>query len=101
MQPHFFSIPVRLRGESHKRDSFLYAGFKIKKGNGDCVQNNEMEGKKMTIRESLELREKEYLSPYAAFSMDSRGRRRMEEPCDIRPVFQRDRGFYIVNRSGV
>ena len=99
MQPHFFSIPVRLRGESHKRDSFLYAGFKIKKGNGDCVQNNEMEGKKMTIRESLELREKEYLSPYAAFSMDSRGRRRMEEPCDIRPVFQRDRDRILHSKS--
>ena len=42
----------------------------------------------MTIRESLELREKEYLSPLAAFSMDSRGRQRAEEPCDIRPVFQ-------------
>lgn len=53
----------------------------------------------MTIRESLELREKEYLSPYAAFSMDSKGRRRPEEPCDIRPVFQRDRDRILHSKS--
>lgn len=45
----------------------------------------------MTIRESMELWEKEYLSPYASLSMNSKGRGREEEPCDIRPVFQRDR----------
>lgn len=45
----------------------------------------------MTIREQLELREIEYLSPYAALSKDSRGRKREEPECDIRPVFQRDR----------
>lgn len=45
----------------------------------------------MTIREQLELREIEYLSPYATLSKDSRGRERAEEECDIRPVFQRDR----------
>ncbi|MCI8637769.1 MAG: deoxyguanosinetriphosphate triphosphohydrolase [Coprococcus sp.] len=45
----------------------------------------------MTIREQLEQREKEYLSPYAVLSAQSRGRKREEEPCDIRPVFQRDR----------
>ena len=45
----------------------------------------------MTIREQLEQREIEYLSPYASFSKDSRGRKREEEPCDIRPVYQRDR----------
>lgn len=45
----------------------------------------------MTIREQLELREIEYLSPYATLSKDSRGRDRAEEECDIRPVFQRDR----------
>ncbi len=53
----------------------------------------------MTIRESLELREKEYLSPYAVFSMDSKGRRRPEEPCDIRPVFQRDRDRILHSKS--
>lgn len=45
----------------------------------------------MTIREQLEEREKEYLSPYAKLSAESKGRDREEEQCDIRPVFQRDR----------
>lgn len=45
----------------------------------------------MTIREQLELWEKDYLSPYATLSMHSKGREREEEQCDIRPVFQRDR----------
>lgn len=45
----------------------------------------------MTIREQLELWEKDYLSPYATLSMYSKGRAREEEQCDIRPVFQRDR----------
>ncbi|MCD8327009.1 MAG: deoxyguanosinetriphosphate triphosphohydrolase [Lachnospiraceae bacterium] len=44
-----------------------------------------------SIRERLEQREKEYLSPYASLSCESRGRERPEEPCDIRPVYQRDR----------
>lgn len=43
----------------------------------------------MMIREQLELRETEILSPYASFSRESRGREREEEECDIRPVFQR------------
>ena len=45
----------------------------------------------MTIREQTENWDKEYLSPYAAFSGNSRGRDREEPPCDIRPVYQRDR----------
>lgn len=45
----------------------------------------------MTIRERLEENEKEILSPYATLSVNSRGRLREEEQCDIRPVFQRDR----------
>ena len=45
----------------------------------------------MTIREQLELREVEYLSPYATLSKDTKGRKHEEEPCDIRPAFQRDR----------
>lgn len=53
----------------------------------------------MTIREMLERREKEYLSPYAAFSMDSKGRLKEEEPCDIRPVFQRDRDRILHSKS--
>lgn len=45
----------------------------------------------MMIREQLEKWEQEYLSPYATLSMNSKGRERIEEQCDIRPVFQRDR----------
>lgn len=45
----------------------------------------------MNIREELEEREKEYLSPYASLSGKSKGRKRAEPECDIRPVFQRDR----------
>ncbi len=45
----------------------------------------------MTIREQLELREREYLSPFAALSENSRGRDVDEPQCDIRPVYQRDR----------
>lgn len=53
----------------------------------------------MTIRENLEQWEKEYLSPYAALSMNSKGRAKMEPQCDIRPVFQRDRDRIIHSKS--
>lgn len=49
----------------------------------------------MTIRESMEQWEEEYLSPYAAKSRNSKGRSKPEEQCDIRPVFQRDRDRII------
>lgn len=45
----------------------------------------------MTIREELEKMERETLSPFAALSVNSKGRDIPEEPCDVRPVFQRDR----------
>lgn len=53
----------------------------------------------MTIRESLEQMEKEYLSPYASLSMNSRGRLTPEEQCDIRPVYQRDRDRILHSKS--
>ena len=52
-----------------------------------------------TIRETLEQWEKEYLSPYATLSMNSKGRLRDEEQCDIRPVFQRDRDRILHSKS--
>src|SRR6478736_4558496 len=53
----------------------------------------------MTIREQLEARERECLSPRAAFSANSRGRVR-DEPLDpIRPVFQRDRDRIIHSKA--
>ena len=45
----------------------------------------------MTIRERMERMEHEMLSPYAALSENSKGRDYPEAPCDIRPVYQRDR----------
>ncbi len=45
----------------------------------------------MNIREMREAWEARYLSPYASLSRDTRGRDVWEEPCDIRPVYQRDR----------
>ncbi len=45
----------------------------------------------MTIRESTETWEAQWLSPYASLSRNSRGREKDEPECDIRPVYQRDR----------
>ena len=53
----------------------------------------------MLIREKLEQWEKDSLSPYASLSMNSRGRQREEEPCDIRPVYQRDRDRILHSKS--
>ncbi len=53
----------------------------------------------MKIRENLENRERLNLSPYATLSMNSRGREVDEEPCDIRPCFQRDRDRILYSKS--
>ncbi|NBH32513.1 deoxyguanosinetriphosphate triphosphohydrolase [Clostridiaceae bacterium] len=45
----------------------------------------------MTIREVQEAWEAQYLSPYAALSQNTKGRREPEALCDIRPEYQRDR----------
>lgn len=50
-----------------------------------------IENMSMLIRKKLEQWEKDYLSPYACLSMNTKGRVREEEQCDIRPVYQRDR----------
>ncbi len=44
----------------------------------------------MTVRETLEQRERSYLSPYAAFS-ENAVRNREDEKCPLRTEFQRDR----------
>lgn len=49
----------------------------------------------MNIRESRELWEKQYLSPFASLSADTKGREIPEELCDIRPEYQRDRDRMI------
>ncbi len=53
----------------------------------------------MTIREELEKREHDILSEYAAFSDESQGRDIYEEPCDLRPVYQRDRDRILHSKS--
>lgn len=49
----------------------------------------------MDIRERIEKEEREILSPYAALSAETKGRRIPEEPCVIRTAFQRDRDRII------
>ncbi|WAJ25813.1 deoxyguanosinetriphosphate triphosphohydrolase [Lacrimispora xylanolytica] len=49
----------------------------------------------MNIRESTEQWEEAYLSPYASLSKNTRGRERMEDSCDIRTAYQRDRDRII------
>lgn len=53
----------------------------------------------MTIREKAEQREEEYYSKYASLSKDSKGRDVQEPPCDIRPVYQRDRDRILHSKS--
>lgn len=53
----------------------------------------------MTLREEFELREHNIFSPYAAFSDMSQGRDRYEEPCDLRPVYQRDRDRILHSKA--
>ena len=53
----------------------------------------------MTIREQIQEMEKESLSPYAALSVNSKGRDREEEECDLRPVYTRDRDRILHSKS--
>jgi len=53
----------------------------------------------LTIREQVENREYEYLSPYAAFSKASKGRDKEEVECNIRPIYQRDRDRILHSKS--
>ncbi|MGE0443839.1 MAG: deoxyguanosinetriphosphate triphosphohydrolase [Vicinamibacterales bacterium] len=52
-----------------------------------------------SIREALEQRERETLSPHAAKSADSRGRLRPEPEDDVRPAFQHDRDRIIHSKA--
>jgi len=54
---------------------------------------------KMTIRQHEEERERAELAPYACLSANSRGRKREEEPCDIRTCFIRDRDRILHSKS--
>ena len=53
----------------------------------------------MKIREQIEQREKQNLSPFASLASDSKGRKVFEEKCDIRTEFQRDRDRIIHSKA--
>lgn len=53
----------------------------------------------MNTRQKQEMREHHFLSKYAAFSDESLGRDVFEEPCDIRPIYQRDRDKIIHSKA--
>jgi dGTPase len=53
----------------------------------------------MTIREAIEERERQYLSPWAARSGESRGRKRPEAECALRTAYQRDRDRIIHSKA--
>ncbi len=53
----------------------------------------------MNLREQYELREKELLSEKAVLSVNSLGREREEEKCEMRTDFQRDRDRIIHSKS--
>ena len=53
----------------------------------------------MKIREQIEQREKEILSPFASLASNSKGRKIFEEKCDIRTEFQRDRDRIIHSKA--
>ena len=65
----------------------------------DTIINNVKGGILMTIREQLEQRELQYLSPYATKSSETLGRTKEEAECDLRPVFQRDRDRILHSKS--
>ena len=49
----------------------------------------------MEIRKMQEEWEVAYLSPYASLSINTKGRARPEEECDVRTCYQRDRDRII------
>lgn len=53
----------------------------------------------LTIREQLEEIEAKVLSPHATLSRETKGRLVPEEPCPIRPAFQRDRDRIIHSKA--
>lgn len=54
---------------------------------------------RLNIRQKQEMREHDSLSSYASFSDCSLGRDFQEEPCDIRPIYQRDRDRILHSKA--
>ncbi len=53
----------------------------------------------MTIREETEAIERKFLSPLAVMSQNSKGRKKFEEPDEVRTCFQRDRDRIIHSKA--
>ncbi len=53
----------------------------------------------MTFREEYEQREREFLSPFATLSANTKGRERKETECEMRTPFQRDRDRIIHSKE--
>ena len=53
----------------------------------------------MNIRQRTEELERRFLSPYAVYSAESKGRKKEEVKCDIRTEFQRDRDRVIHSKA--
>jgi len=53
----------------------------------------------MNVREEIEQREREYLSPHACLSAASKGRMRQERECPLRSIFQRDRNRIVYAKA--
>ena len=58
-----------------------------------------MRVKGKTIRECIEEREYEFLSPQASKSRETKGRKRYEEPCEIRTEYQRDKDRILHSKA--
>lgn len=69
------------------------------KNKKDFITDDREEGGSMNIREQQEAYERQFLSPYAAHSADSKGRDRQEAQCDMRTVYQRDRDRILHSKS--
>ncbi len=53
----------------------------------------------MNVREKKEANEKQYLSRYAALSVNTKGRDKADTPCEIRTCYQRDRDRIIHSKA--
>ena len=53
----------------------------------------------MTVRQMIEEREKEWLSPLACLSANTKGREKPYTPCDLRTEFQRDRDRIVYSKA--
>ncbi len=58
-----------------------------------------MEAGPVTLREQIQKREEEILSPYACLSSATRGRERPEEECPVRTPFQRDTDRIVYSKA--